>query len=218
MEQDIRLRIARRAAAAIRDGEVVNLGVGIPTLIADVIGDRPVYLHSENGILGFGPPPPSGEEDEDLVDAGKRPVTEVPGMAYFDSALSFAMVRGGHLDCAVMGALQVDQEGAVANWTLPGGRQLGVGGAMDLLVGARRLIITMTLTDNQGRPKLVRRCSLPVTGHRVPDLVVTESAVFGFVNGRLTLLELDPQWSVEDLRQRVEAEFAVAPKLEPLAV
>lgn len=217
MATDGRMLIACRAALEIRDGTVVNLGVGIPTLVADVIGHaRTVFFHSENGVLGFGPPPPAGEEDDDLVDAGKRPITEIPGTAYFHSTDSFAMIRGGHIDCAIMGALQVDAQGTVANWTVPGGSQLGAGGAMDLLAGARRVIVTMTLTTADGRPKVVRRCTLPVSGLRRADLLVTDLAVFDFPQGQARLIEVAPGVGVEDVRAKVEAEFAVAAGLRPM--
>lgn len=211
MTNDPRMVIARRAAQEIREGEVVNLGVGIPTLVADVIGDRKhVFFHSENGVLGFGPPPPKGEEDEDLVDAGKRPITEVMGTCYFDSATSFAMIRGGHVDCVIMGTLQVDQEGSIANWSVPGRPQLGVGGAMDLLAGAKRVIIATTIQTNDGQPKLLKKCTLPISAHHRADMVVTEKAVFTFRNREMYLIETAPGITVEDVRGMVEADFKVA--------
>lgn len=211
--------IARRAALEIRDGEVVNLGVGIPTLVSQVIGaGRSVFFHSENGILGFGPPPPEGLEDEDLVDAGKRPVTEIPGTCYFDSAVSFGMIRGGHIDCAVLGALQVDEEGTVANWRVPGRPQLGVGGSMDLLAGARRVIVVTTLTTAQDEPKIVSRCSLPVSAWRRAGMVITERAVFSCGPEGLRLEEIAPDLTPTELSKHVTARFSVSPDLKPLAI
>lgn len=215
MAEDARMVIARRAAEAIRDWEIVNLGVGIPTLVADVIDPaRPVYFHSENGILGYGPPPPAGQEDEDLVDAGKRPVSVLPGACFFDSADSFAMIRGGHVDCAILGTLEVDEEGNIANWLVPSRPQFGVGGAMDLLSGARRVIAVTTLTTGEGKPKILKRCTLPLTARRRVDMIITEAAVFELRGGRLVLTELAPGLSPDDIRAKVEADFDVAADLE----
>lgn len=215
MAGDVRMVIARRAAVAIRDWEVVNLGVGIPTLVADVIDRaRPVYFHSENGILGYGPPPPAGHEDEDLVDAGKRPVTVIPGTCFFHSADSFAMIRGGHVDCAILGTLEVDEEGHIANWLVPERPQLGVGGAMDLLSGARRVIAVTTLTTGEGKPKILKQCTLPLTAGRRVDMIITEAAVFEFRGERLVLIEVASGLSVDDIRTKVEADFDVAEDLE----
>lgn len=214
MQADVRYVIARRAARLIRDGEVVNLGVGIPQLVADVLGpDREVYFQAENGVLGYGGAPPAEEEDEEMVDAGKRFISEKPGISYFHSADSFAMIRGGHVDCAIMGTLQVDQEGNIANWLLPGRPQLGVGGAMDLLAGARRVVLATTLTTSDGQPKIVRRCTLPVTAYKRAGVVVTEAATFEFKDGRLWLTELEPGVNVNQVRAQVEAEFSVHPSL-----
>lgn len=205
---DVRTAIARRALAELRPGQVVNLGVGIPTLIADLITPQDgIILHTENGMLGVGPSPVSGGALEYPVNAGKVPVTALPGSSYFDSADSFAMIRGGHVDVAVMGGLQVDERANLANWAVPGKPLLGVGGAMDLAVGARRLIITMTHTDNKGRSKIVPACTLPLTAAGAVDLVITDLAVFGFPGGRLTLLELMPGSSLETVRANTEAAF-----------
>lgn len=219
MAEDVRMIIARRAAQAVQEGEVVNLGVGIPQLVADVIGtSRPVFFQSENGILGYGPPPPTGQEDDDLVDAGKRAVTVIPGTCFFHSADSFAMIRGQHVDKVILGTLEVDQEGNIANWLVPGKPQLGVGGAMDLMAGARYVIIATTLTTNEGGPKIMKKCRLPLTAKRRVDLIVTEQAVFEFRAGRLTLIEVAPGLIPADIRSKVEADYDVAPDLKTMAV
>lgn len=206
-----RLAIAKRALAELRRGEVVNLGIGIPTLIADLLGpEHGVVLHTENGMLGVGPSPASGGAMAYPVNAGKVPVTALPGSSYFDSADSFAMIRGGHVDVAVMGGLQVDEEGNLANWAVPGKPLLGVGGAMDLAAGAKRLIVTMTHTDRDGSPKVVRRCDLPLTAQGVVDTIITELAVFRFLDGHLTLTELLPGVTLAQVESSTEAAFAVA--------
>jgi 3-oxoacid CoA-transferase len=207
---DPRARIAERAAAELRPGEVVNLGIGIPNLIPSCLGpDTEVFLHTENGLLGVGPRPPENEVDPDLIDAAKRPVTALAGASYFDSAASFAMIRGGHVDVAVLGALQVSGAGDIANWAVPGKDVLGVGGAMDLVVGARRVIVTMTATSSSGEPKVVRECTYPLTARAAADVVVTELSVFRLVAGRLTLTELLGGASVDDVRRVTGAAFEV---------
>lgn len=206
---DVRVAIARRALAELKPGQVVNLGVGIPTLVADLITpDDGIILHTENGMLGVGPSPEEGGALDYPVNAGKVPVTALPGSSYFDSAESFAMIRGGHVDVAVMGGLQVDEQANLANWAVPGRPLLGVGGAMDLAVGSRRLIITMAHTDSKGRSKIVPACTLPLTAERAVDMVITELAVFGYPGGRLTLLELMPGATLEQVMQNTEAAFA----------
>jgi len=183
--------IARRAAAELRPGEVVNLGIGIPNRIPAFLPPGvDVVLHTENGLLGIGPRPAAGTEDPDLIDAGKQPVTLLPGAAAFDSAASFAMIRGGHVDAVVLGALQVSEAGDIANWQVPGGKALGVGGAMDLVVGARRVIVTMTATTPEGAPKLVPACTLPLTAAGVVSCVITEHAVFRIDEDGPVLVEL----------------------------
>lgn len=206
-----RLVIAKRALAELHPGEVVNLGIGIPTLIADLIGpDDGIILHSENGMLGVGPAPKEGGALDYPVNAGKIPVTALPGASYFDSSDSFAMIRGGHVDVAVMGALQVDMHGNLANWAVPGKPLLGVGGAMDLASGAKRVIVTMTHTTPQGAPKIVRECTLPVTARGVVDVVITELAVFRFDGNELVLVELQPDSTLAQVRERTAAPFRVA--------
>jgi 3-oxoacid CoA-transferase len=208
---DVRTRIAERAARELRPGEIVNLGVGIPNLIPGFLGpDAGVVLHTENGLLGVGPRPAGDEQDSDLVDAAKLPITALPGAAYFDSAESFAMIRGGHIDVAVLGALEVSAAGDIANWAVPGRDVLGVGGAMDLVVGARRVIVTMTATSSRGEPKVVADCSYPMTAAGVADVIVTERSVFRLVDGALHLTELLGGSTVEDVKEVTEAPFVVA--------
>jgi 3-oxoacid CoA-transferase B subunit len=202
--------IARRAAQELRDGDVVNLGIGIPTLVPDYLEGRRIFLHTENGLLGVGRRPTPEEFDPDLIDAGKQAVTALPGASYFSSAEAFAMIRGGHVDVAVLGALQVSQEGDLASWAVPGKDVLGVGGAMDLVAGARRVVVTTTHRDSSGTSKLVRRCTYPLTAAAQVDLVITELAVFQVDRGRLLLRELQPDVSLDQVREATEAEFEVA--------
>jgi len=210
MTDDPRHRIAARAARELRPGEVVNLGIGIPNLIPRYLDpDAEIFVHTENGLLGVGPPPDEDALDEDLIDAAKRPVTALPGAAYFDSAQSFAMIRGGHVDTAVLGALQVSERGDIANWAVPGRDVLGVGGAMDLVVGARRVIVTMTARSSDGEPKVVDRCTYPLTAAAAVDTIVTELCVFRRVEGRLCLTELLDGASVADVEAATTARFDV---------
>jgi len=203
--------IAARAARELRAGEVVNLGIGIPNLIPAFLGDESgVFLHSENGLLGVGPRPKPSDLDPDLVDAAKRPVTALPGASYFDSASSFAMIRGGHVDVAVLGALQVSTCGDIANWAVPGRDVLGVGGAMDLVVGARRVIVTMMVTSSEGEPKVVEECTYPLTAARVVDLIVTELCVLRVVDGEVVLTELLAESTVADVENAIAAPIVVA--------
>jgi len=204
----VRMNMARRALRELKAGDVVNLGIGIPTLVADFITpEMDIILHTENGMLGVGPAPGEGGAMDYPVNAGKIPVTALPGSSYFDSADSFAMIRGGHVDVAIMGGLQVDEQANLANWAVPGKPLLGVGGAMDLASGAKKLIITMTHTNPDGSSKIVRECDLPLTTTGAVDLVITDLAVFGYPDGRLTLLELMPGVSLEDVRDKTSAQF-----------
>lgn len=204
-----RLNMAYRAFAELKSGDVVNLGIGIPTLVADLVRpEHGIILHTENGMLGVGPPPADGGGAMDYpVNAGKIPVTALPGSSYFDSADSFAMIRGGHVDVAIMGGLEVDEAGNLANWAVPGKPLLGVGGAMDLASGAKKLIITLTHADPDGTSKIVPTCTLPLTAEGVVDLVITDLAVFGYPNGQLTLLELMPGATIEEVRAKTAAKF-----------
>lgn len=205
---EARMNMARRAFAELKRGDVVNLGIGIPTLVADLI--RPedgIILHTENGMLGVGPAPEEGGALDYPVNAGKIPVTALPGASYFDSTDSFAMIRGGHIDVAIMGGLEVDEQANLANWTAPGQPLLGVGGAMDLAVGAKRLIITMQHTNPDGSAKIVPRCTLPLTAAGVVDLVITELAVFAFEEGQLILRELMPGATLDAVRAKTTARF-----------
>ncbi|RAJ15895.1 3-oxoacid CoA-transferase [Arenibacter echinorum] len=204
-----RMNMAKRAFAELEKGDVVNLGIGIPTLVADLIKPEDgIILHTENGMLGVGPEPKDGGGAMYYpVNAGKVPVTALPGSSYFDSADSFAMIRGGHIDVAIMGGLEVDAQGNLANWAVPGKPLLGVGGAMDLASGAKKLIITLGHTDREGASKVVEKCSLPITDFNCVDMLITELAVFKFIEGKLTLIEILPGSSLEEVREKTAAKF-----------
>ena len=207
----LRMKLAQRALAELRPGNIVNLGVGIPTLVADLITPaHGIILHTENGMLGVGPAPESGGAMEYPINASKIPVTALPGSSYFDSADSFAMIRGGHVDVAIMGGLQVDEKANLANWAAPGKPLLGVGGAMDLASGAKRLIVTMTHSSRDSRSKIVPACTLPLTATNSVDVVITELAVFRFCEGRLTLTELMAGVTLEEVRAKTDATFEIA--------
>ena len=206
---DAQSLIAKRIARELRDGMLVNLGIGIPTLVANFVPKgMHVFFQSENGLIGTGPVADPGMALPWLTDAGGKPVTALPGASTFDSAMSFGLIRGGHLDITVLGGLQVDQHGRLANWMVPGKMVPGMGGAMDLVAGAKRVIVAMQHTA-KGRPKIVRECSLPLTSNRPVDLVVTELAVIGFPGGRATLLETQDGVTVEEIVAATEAELAI---------
>ncbi len=209
LSQSDRIRIANRVASELSEGEIVNLGVGIPTLIPDCLGDKKVFLQTENGLLGMGPTPKEEEVNMDLISASKKPVTMDIGASIFDSSDSFAMIRGGHVDVAVLGALQVDQYGEIANWAVPGKTILGVGGAMDLVAGAKKIIIAATHMSKSGEPKLVEKLTFPSSGVAKADLLVTEHAVFGFTNDGVELVELLSDISLKDLQQITGPTFKV---------
>jgi 3-oxoacid CoA-transferase B subunit len=202
--------LADLVAADITDGWYVNLGVGLPTLVAERLPGRPVLVHSENGILGVGPPPPAGQEDPDIIDPGKNPVTIVPGAAYMDSGMSFALIRGGHLDLSVMGAFQVSVDGDLANWRLPGKKGGAIGGAADLAAGSRRVWAMTTHTTRDGEPKLVRACDYPLTAIRVVTRVYSDLAVMDVAGGRFRVIRMAPGITVDELRAKTGAPIEIA--------
>jgi acetate CoA/acetoacetate CoA-transferase beta subunit len=210
--------IARRVAQELRSGNLVNLGIGIPTLVANYVSpDLKVFFQSENGLIGTGPIPEQGLEHPLLTDAGGRPISALPGASTFDSAMSFGMIRGGHVDVTVLGGLQVDAHGHLANWTIPGKMVPGMGGAMDLVTGARRVIVAMQHAA-KGKSKIVKQCSLPLTSARPVDLVVTDLAVIGFANGKAALIETAPGVSVGDVMAVTDAELAVSAKVPEMTL
>lgn len=210
----VKERIVKRAVKEIRNGMNVNLGIGMPTLVANEIpSDYQVLLQSENGLLGIGPYPDESEVDPDLINAGKETVTAVPGASFFDSAESFAMIRGGHIDIAILGGMEVSEKGDLANWMIPGEMVKGMGGAMDLVQGAKRVIVIMEHVSKYGESKIKKECTLPLTGKKVVHRLITELAVFDFTEKGMVLIELASGVSVEDIREKTEADFLVSENL-----
>lgn len=200
-----RNQMAARAAQELEDGMYVNLGIGIPTLVANYVGDKDITLQSENGMLGMGPFPFKGEEDPDLINAGKQTITELSRTAYFDSATSFAMIRGGKIAAAVLGAMEVDEEGDLANWMIPGVLVKGMGGAMDLVAGVRRVIVVMDHTNKHGKSKLLKKCTLPLTGKKVVNRIITNLGVLDVVDGGLKIIEIAEGVTEDEIRAATEA-------------
>ena len=215
-----RFDIVKRVAQELKDGTVVNLGIGMPTLVANYIPENmQIFLQSENGLLGMGPFPYEGEEDPDLINAGKQTITIVKGASFFSSAESFAMIRGGHIDLTVLGAMQVSEQGDISNWMIPGKLIKGMGGAMDLVAGTPRIIVAMEHNSKNGEPKILPKCTLPLTGKACIDMIITELAVFEVLRGeKLILIEHAPDVDVALIREKTSAAFEVSTALKPISL
>lgn len=212
--KDTHLKIVKRAVMEVEDGMNVNLGIGIPTLVANEIPtDFNVLLQSENGLLGIGPYPVEGMEDPDLINAGKETVTVVPGASFFDSAESFAMIRGGHIDLAILGGMEVSEQGDLANWMIPGKMVKGMGGAMDLVNGAKKVIVIMEHVNKHGESKIKKECTLPLTGKHVVQRLITDLAVFDFTPKGMILIETQEGVTIQEVKEKTEASFIVSPEL-----
>jgi acetate CoA/acetoacetate CoA-transferase beta subunit len=213
---DVKNIIAARAAKELRDGDVVNLGIGIPTLVVNFLPPGiDIILQSENGIMGMGPTPSSGEENPDIVNAGGRPVTIKTGAAFFDSAVSFGIIRGGHVDATIIGALEVDEKGNISSWIVPGKAIPGMGGAMDLVVAAKKVIVAMTHTQ-MGNPKILKKCTLPYTALGAVDMIITEMGVMEITPDGIVLTELHPDFTKEQIREATGARLIISPNLKPV--
>lgn len=217
-KNELKAFIAKRVAKELKDGDVVNLGIGLPTMVANYIPEgMNIFLQSENGFIGLGPAPEKGKEDMRIVNAGGQPVTILPGGVFFDSATSFTIIRGGHVDITVLGALQVDEKGNLANWMIPGKMVPGMGGAMDLVTGAKKVIIAMEHTA-KGAPKILKECTLPLTAAHQVDMIITEMGVMEVTEKGIVLKEINPEFSVEDVKNSTEAELIIAEDLKEMEI